>query len=161
MDPTYRALRGDEVEHVKWALHTAVSWSPERELPPYEVVIDHPKLALYHRNWGRPGDVGVAAERDGEVLGVALFRLFTEEDHGHGFVDEETPELAIAVADRDRGNGIGTRLLDEIATAARAQGFSSLSLSVDVENPALRLYERAGYRELSRDEGGVLMVLDL
>jgi ribosomal protein S18 acetylase RimI-like enzyme len=156
-----RALRADESEHVRWALFEAVAWDPERELPPFAVTIEHPELARYHRGWGRTGDLGVVAERGGEVVGVALARLFTEDDHGHGYVDEETPELAVAVAEGARGTGIGTRLLDELATVARRAGVPRLSLSVDSGNPALRLYERLGYREVARDEDGVRMVLDL
>ena len=161
MDVVLRALRADESEHVRWALFEAVTWDPERELPPFAVTIEHPELARYHRGWGRTGDLGVVAERGEEVVGVALARLFTEDDHGHGYVDAETPELAVAVAEGARGNGIGTRLLDELATAARRAGMRRLSLSVDSENPALRLYERLGYREVARDEDGVRMVLDL
>ena len=92
---------------------------------------------------------------------MALCRLFTDDDHGHGYVDEETPELAVAVADGRRGNGMGTRLLNELAGVAREAGFPRLSLSVDAGNPALHLYERLGYRELTRDEDGVRMVLEL
>ena len=161
MDVVLRALRAVESEHVRWALFEAVAWDPERELPPFAVTIEHPELARYHRGWGRTGDLGVVAERGGEVVGVALARLFTEDDHGHGYVDEETPELAVAVAEGARGNGIGARLLDELATVARRAGVPRLSLSVDSENPALRLYERLGYREVARDEDGVRMVLDL
>jgi len=161
MDVVLRALRADESEHVRWALFEAVAWNPERELPPFAVTIEHPELARYHRGWGRTGDLGVVAERGDEVVGVALARLFTEDDHGHGYVDEATPELAVAVAEAARGNGIGTRLLDELATAARRAGIPRLSLSVDSENPALRLYQRLGYREVARDDDGVRMVLDL
>lgn len=161
MSIAYRTLGPGDVEHVKWALYEAVSWDPARELPPYEVTIEHPELTRYHRDWGRPGDEGVAAELDGAVVGIACYRVFTDEDHGHGFVDAATPELAVAVAEGHRGTGIGTRLLHELAGAARAAGLERLSLSVDADNPALRLYERLGYRELSRDAGGVRMLLDL
>ena len=162
MDVTIRELGAGAVERVKWALYEAVSWDPDRELPPYELVIEHPELARYHGGWGRPGDLAIAAEDGGEVVGVAFYRLFTEDDHGHGFVDEETPELGIAVADGRRGTGIGTRLMNELAERARADGIGRLSLSVDAENPARRLYDRLGYREVSRDDaGGVRMILEL
>ena len=156
-----RQAEVDDLEHVKWALFVAVDWNPETQLPPFELTIEHPELARYHRGWGRQGDSGVIAESGGEVVGVALCRLFTEDDHGHGYVDDETPELAVAVVEGQRGNGIGTRLMNELAAAARTAGFARLSLSVDTENPALRLYERLGYRELTRDEEGVRMLLAL
>jgi len=157
----YRPLGPGDLEHVHWGLYAAVSWDPVREFPRSELAIEHPELARYHRDWGRSGDTGVVAERDGVVVGVAFFRSFTEADHGHGFVDPETPELAVAVAEPERGAGVGTALLTELARVARAAGISRLSLSVDAGNPALRLYEQLGYRELSRDAGGVRMLLEL
>jgi GNAT superfamily N-acetyltransferase len=117
-----RPARPDDIEWVKWALYTAVAWDPGRSLPPPEVTVEHPELARYHRGWGRPGDLGVVAERGGQVVGVALCRLFTDDDHGHGYVDAETPELAVAVTDELRGSGLGTRLLDALAERARAAG---------------------------------------
>ena len=65
------------------------------------------------------------------------------------------------MAEPERGAGVGTALLTELARVARAAGISRLSLSVDAGNPALRLYEQLGYRELSRDAGGVRMLLEL
>jgi GNAT superfamily N-acetyltransferase len=156
-----RAASSDDLELLKRALFEAVSWNPERELPPYKFVIAHPELARYHDGWGRTGDLGVIAERDGEALGAALCRLFTAENHGHGYVDDETPELAVAVWDGHRGEGIGTKLMDAIEKAARAAGFWQLSLSVDADNPARRLYERLGYATLTVDEEGVRMLKEL
>jgi GNAT superfamily N-acetyltransferase len=147
-----------DIEHVKRALFEAVSWNPDRELPPYELVIAHPELARYHEGWGRPGDLAVIAEAAGQVIGASLCRTFSEEDHGHGYVDPETPELAVAVWEGHRGEGIGTRLMGAIEETARAEGFSQISLSVDAENPARRLYERLGYEELTVDEDGVRML---
>ncbi len=161
-DVLVRELGSEEVAEVRWALYEAVSWDPGRELPPFEVAIEHPQLAIYHRDWGRPGDLGLVAEFEGDVVGVAFFRFCTDEEHGHGYVDHETPELGIAVRDGLRGKGIGSLLLAELARRARSHGIGRLSLSVDSENPAMRLYERTGYVEVSRDDtGGVRMVLEL
>ena len=161
MNVTLRPADANDLEHVKWALLTALAWDPDRPLPPADVVFDHPEVIRYHRDWGRPGDLGVVASDGDDVVGVAYCRLFTANDHGHGYVDERTPEVAIAVRDGWRGAGLGERLLAALAEAARAAGFAHLSLSVDNENPARRLYERVGYRVLAADEDGVRMLLDL
>jgi ribosomal protein S18 acetylase RimI-like enzyme len=156
-----RPATSDDLELLKRALFEAVSWNPERELPPYEFVIAHPELARYQESWGRKGDLGVIAERQGEAVGASLCRLFTPEDHGHGYVDDKTPELAVAVWADHRGEGIGTRLMSAIEDAARDAGCSQISLSVDADNPARRLYERLGYATLTVDEGGVRMLKEL
>jgi GNAT superfamily N-acetyltransferase len=156
-----RVASGDDIEVLKRALFEAVSWNPERELPPYEFVIAHPELARYHEGWGRGGDLAVIAERDGQVVGASLCRLFTAEDHGHGYVDDETPELAVAVWAGHRGEGVGTRLMHAIEDAARDAGCSRISLSVDADNQARRLYERLGYATLTVDKGGVRMLKQL
>ncbi|HEU0304672.1 MAG TPA: GNAT family N-acetyltransferase [Gaiellaceae bacterium] len=156
-----RAATDADVEHLKRALFEAVAWNPERELPPYELVIAHPELARYHEGWGRPGDLAVVAESNGDVVGASLCRLFTADDHGHGYVDDQTPELAVAVWEGKRGEGIGTRLMAALEEAARGAGFSRLSLSVDSDNPARHLYERLGYEELTVDDEGVRMLKEL
>jgi GNAT superfamily N-acetyltransferase len=151
----------EDAEVIAWALYAALDWNPDRTLPAYEFVVEHPEAARYHREWGRPGDLGVVAELPGEVVGVAYCRLFSDDDHGHGYVDAETPEVAVAVRDGRRGEGIGTRLLAALAELARERGVGRLSLSVDAANPARRLYARLGYRELSEDESGVRMLIEL
>jgi GNAT superfamily N-acetyltransferase len=156
-----RPATSADIELLKRTLFEAVSWNPERELPPYEFAIAHPELARYHEGWGRKGDLAVIAERDGEVVGASLCRLFTAEDHGHGYVDDETPELAVAVWTSHRGEGIGTQLMNAIEDAARDAGCSQISLSVDADNPARRLYERLGYATLTVDEGGIRMLKEL
>jgi GNAT superfamily N-acetyltransferase len=159
LDAVLRPARPDDVVHVRWALYTALAWDPERRLPPPEVTLEHPEAARYHRDWGRQGDLGIVAEAAGRVVGVAYCRLFTEADHGHGYVDEETPEVAVAVREENRGKGLGARLLSALADTAHAAGYERLSLSVAAENPARRLYERLGYREISSDGDGIRMLL--
>ena len=71
------------------------------------------------------------------------------------------PDIAIAVHEDARGAGLGAQLLHELAALARAEGFEQLSLSVDTANPAARLYERLGYREVFADADGRRMLLAL
>jgi GNAT superfamily N-acetyltransferase len=161
VEAVLRPATSGDGEHIRWALYTALAWNPKRKLPPPEVTLEHPEAVRYHRDWGRAGDLGVIATLEGDVVGVAYCRLFTAEDHGHGFVDEATPEIAVGVREDRRGAGLGARLLTELARIARAAGFRRLSLSVDSGNPARRLYERLGYCELTIDDDGVRMLLEL
>jgi ribosomal protein S18 acetylase RimI-like enzyme len=161
VDAVLRPARPDDVEHIRWALYTALAWDPERRLPPPEATLEHPEAARYHQDWGRHGDLGVVAESKGRVVGVAYCRLFKQEDHGYGYVDDETPEVAVAVRAENRGDGLGTTLLNALADAAYAAGYTHLSLSVAAGNPARGLYERLGYRELSTEGDAVRMLLNL
>ena len=57
----------------------------------------------------------------------------------------------LIVDDAWRGLGIGTRLIAELEERARAKGLGWTRLAVEDDNPLARdLYERLGYRELTR-----------
>ena len=142
-------------------LIAAVYWDPAKERLPAECLLAHPQLMIFHEGWGRPGDVGLVAEVDGAPVGVVWYRRFTDAEHGEGFVDEATPELAIAVADGHRGRGIGRALVEAIHEQARAEGLERLSLSVDDDNPAKRLYAGLGYVEYEPGDGLGRMILTL
>jgi GNAT superfamily N-acetyltransferase len=156
-----RELEPADADFLGAMLYEAIYWDPAKERLPAEFVLAHPAVTIFHAGWGRPGDTGLVAEVDGEPAGVVWYRLFTEADHGEGFVDEATPELAISVADGQRGRGIGGDLMAAIAERARADGLERLSLSVDDDNPAKRLYARLGYVEYEPGDGLGRMVLTL
>jgi ribosomal protein S18 acetylase RimI-like enzyme len=157
-----RDLRDDEEEFLRDMLFAALSWNPERHLPSREWVLDHPQAAIYHRGWGRPGDTALVAEEEGELLGLVWWRRFTEADHGHGFVDEQTPELGIGVREGYRSRGVGRALMLAAEERARADGLARLSLSVEPENHrAKRLYQSLGYVDFGPDDGRGRMVLAL
>ena len=101
------------------------------------------------------------AEEGRTACGLAWYRFFTEEEHGEGFVDPATPEVAIAVVDGMRGRGIGGALMLAIHERAREQGVERISLSVDRDNPAKRLYLGLGYVDVAPDDENGRMVLEL
>jgi ribosomal protein S18 acetylase RimI-like enzyme len=53
---------------------------------------------------------------------------------------------SLAVAPSARGGGVGTGLLDACRAELRARGVEFWSVDVVESNPAVRLYERAGFR---------------
>ena len=110
-------------------------------------------VQLYVKAWGRPGDTAVIAIEDGFAVGAAWFRLFSRDRPGYGFVDEATPELAIAVVPNRRGRGIGHALLESLLGRAREGGYPALSLCVDRRNAdAVHVYEQHGFEPVSEAE---------
>ena len=118
-------------------------------------------VSRYVRGWGRPGDTAVIALEGGFPVGAAWYRLFREDEPGYGFVDAETPELAIAVVPSKRGHGIGDELLQALLSKARAAGYQRLSLSVEPGNPARKLYERHGFSVVDEGADAWTMVAEL
>jgi ribosomal protein S18 acetylase RimI-like enzyme len=119
-------------------------------------------VALYVKAWGRPGDTAVIAIHDGFPVGAAWYRLFSSQQPGYGFVDERTPELAIAVVPNARGKGVGGALLEALLERALADGHPALSLSVDrLNDGAIKLYERYGFQKVAEDEDSVTMLCRL
>jgi len=125
-------------------------------------VLATPALVRYVTGWPRPGDAGVVAEGEGgECLGAAWIRLFPADQPGFGFVSPAVPELSIAVVPDARGAGIGGALLDWLIAQARRREITRLSLSVEHDNPALRLYTRKGFTPVAGTRTAATMVLVL
>ncbi len=124
-----------------------------------------PSVRKYLDGWGRPGDAGaIAVDGDGRPLGAAWYRLLPPDNAGYGFIAADIPELSIGVREDARGRGVGRALLDALLKMARGQGYRALSLSVDRQNPACRLYARAGFRDAGvsgEEDSSVTMVADL
>ena len=137
-----------DVRFLRDMLHHAYYW---RERSPG----DGPgPAARYVKGWGRPGDTVLIAVDDAFPVGAAWYRLFRKDQPGYGFVDEDTPELAIAVVPSRRGHGVGEALLDALCERARADGYRAISLSVARDNPGLvAFYEHQGFQVVGQADG--------
>ena len=115
-------------------------------------------LSRYVDNWGRPGDLVVIAHETGNRVGAAWLRVFRASEPGYGFMDENTPELSVAVVPSRRRHGLGQELMDALFEAARAAGHGAVSLSVEADSAAVAFYERNGFAHVREQDGGVVML---
>lgn len=154
-----RPARVGDLTFVREMLYEAAFWRPDAPRPAkWSRSLDAPELAVYVEDWGRTGDRALIACRADQRLGAVWLRLFTERSHGYGFVDPETPELGVAVRSDFRGRGIGSALVAAALAQAALDGFDRISLSVEPDNPASRLYQRLGFRRIAMDPGSWTMV---
>ena len=148
-------------QHALWDfLHLSLWDPPPAPLRPREL-LEHPQVRIYAADWGLRGDVGVLGELAGEaeLVGACWMRLLRGE--GLGYVDDETPQLGIALRPRFRGRGFGRRLMQEALAAARAHGYRQVALTVHPENPAIALYESCGFGKADLRRTYHLMVAKL
>lgn len=151
----------DDVHFLWDMLYEAVYVDEHSEKPPRSI-IETPKMASYVKDWGRHGDLALlAVDSNGNKLGAVWIRLFDDLSKTYGYIDEETPILSMAILPQFRGKGIGSELLKEIKSQAASKGYLRISLSVDPSNPALRLYQRFGFKKTGIDGTSWDMVAEL
>lgn len=134
----------------------------EAKKPPMDELLNTYELKKYHQNWGRKGDKAlIAVDNKGNPVGAVWYRLFGGEERGYGYVNDDTPELGIAIKKEARGKGLGSKLMQSIIEEAKVNSFKTLSLSVDVDNPqALNLYRRLGFVEVGKVGSSKTMLLN-
>jgi len=117
--------------------------------PPRDIV-RQPQFARHAEGWGRVGDTGFVAydaKQKDKPLGAVWLRLATE--------TKATPELAFAGKSGLRRRGIGAALLTQLVKASPQ--LSTISISAPANNPAVRLYERFGFKIVRQGERDVTM----
>lgn len=155
-----RAAGAADAEFLTEMLVHAAFWRSAGPAGSVAEVLRDPNLSHYVSRWPQDGDLGIIAHSQRPV-GAAWLRFFTADDPGYGFVNAATPEVSVGVQPPSRGRGVGTLLLQALITASRQAGLPALSLSVEADNDARRLYERAGFDQVGSAGGSLTMVLYL
>ena len=126
---TLRAMRWWDVEQLlplERELFEATAWTPEA----FWSELAHPGSRWYV----------VAEDRAGALIGYAGLMVNGSE------ADVQT----VAVAPSVQGRGLGSTLVDALVAEAAGRGGTSLLLEVRADNdPAIRLYRRHGFEQIS------------
>ena len=117
-----------------------------------QIALDNPNLARYIENFGRAGDCAIVAQHDDKIIGIAWARFWTIDNRGFAWINEQTPEMAIAVEAQFRGQGVGARLIEALQAELRAVGATQIALNVRTDSPAVRLYQRLGFDTVRESE---------
>ena len=123
---------------------------------PERIILQDPKLYRYVDAW-KAEDLCIIAEVDNKPVGACWLKWFDKSNPGYGYVGDDIPELSIAIDPEYRGLGIGTKLIRAIF-AQVPDHVAGISLSVDVRNAAIGLYERLGFVVVNQKEYTAVML---
>ena len=108
---------------------------PSGMQPPSRDILADPQLQVYVQDFGKQtGDFGLFAEVEGVIAGAVWARIMED----YGYIDNETPSLAIALYKEYRGKGVGTALLQAMLKLLQEHGYEQVSLAVQKENYAVK-----------------------
>ncbi len=126
--------------------------------PPPKTIISRPELQIYISEFGTSKhDIALVADVNGEIVGAVWVRIMN--DCGH--IDDSTPSFAISLYKEYRGKGIGTALMKEMLTTLKERGYKQMSLSVQKENYAAKMYQKLGFQIIRENEEEYLMLKKL
>lgn len=110
---------------------------------PRSVIFEDPKCRAAFVGFGTlADDRAIVAVVNESIVGACWVR--TTDEYGH--IDDETPSFSISLYAPYRGRGIGSAMMEQMLEELRGAGYPRASLSVQKENPAVRLYKRLGFR---------------
>jgi RimJ/RimL family protein N-acetyltransferase len=136
VEALYASTRAEEV--------ALTGWPPEQQkaflAQQHRAQHNHYRVSYATAEW-------LIVEREGEPIG----RLYLDER------EDRVRIIDISLVPAARGRGIGGVLLADIIAAAEDCGLG-VTLHVEVNNPARRLYERLGFRPV--EDKGVYLRLD-
>jgi RimJ/RimL family protein N-acetyltransferase len=159
---SHRFFTQDDFPILEDLLYEAVYQPEGAELLSREI-IKKPEIYNYIKDFGtKKGDFCMLAELNGKTVGAAWVRILADEIKGFGNIDPETPELAVAVFKKYRNLGIGRGLLNNVIDLTLInglQGYKQLSLSVQKENFAVKMYQKLGFEIIKENEHDYVMVL--
>ena len=154
MNYTIRELSIDERHVLETYLYHAI-YIPEGITPPPLEIINQPELQVYIKGFGeQDGDICLVAECDSKIVGAVWVRIMN--DYGH--ISNDMPSMAISLLPEYRDKGIGTALMKSIQKTVSEQGYKGISLSVQKQNYAAKMYQKLGFKTIEDKDEELIMV---
>lgn len=153
IDYSIRSMKQEEYPILSDFLYEAIFQTDEKNPLPKSIIYK-PELMIYIKDFGKSDDFCMCAESNGKIVGAAWSRIID----GYGSIDKYTPELVISLYKQFRGYGIGTELLKSIINTLNENGYDRVSLSVQKENYALKMYLNIGFKIVYQNEHDYIMV---
>lgn len=154
MNYNIREIRKEELYVLDDFLYYAI-FIPEGTEKPPKNIIDNQELQVYIKDFGNKKDDNcVVALYDNKIIGACWVRIMN--DYGH--IADDTPSLAISVLEEYRGKGIGTKLMESILKLLKEKGYKQVSLAVQKDNYALKMYKQVGFDIIDENEQEYIMI---
>lgn len=153
MEYKIRKIKQKEHDILKDFLYEAI-FIPEGAGLPAKSVVELPELKMYTENFGKEDDNALVAETDGKIIGAVWTRII--DDYGH--IDDHTPSLSISLYKQYRNLGIGTEMMRQMLLLLKESGYKKVSLSVQKENYAAKMYLNLGFHIAVENDTDYIMV---
>lgn len=157
MDYIIREMKKSEYIFLKDFLYEAI-FIPQRMEAPPKSIVNIPELNIYISDFGSSiHDISLVSEIDEKLIGAVWVRIIN--DYGH--IDDKIPSLAIGLYEEYRGKGIGTKLMEKIISILIERKYKKVSLSVQKNNYAVKMYRKLGFQVFDENEEEYIMVKNL
>lgn len=160
MDFLIREIKQEELSLLDNFLYEAIFQHENTPRLPKEIIFN-PEIYIYVKDFGKPDDLCLLAEIQGIVVGAVWTRILSGEIKGYGNIDNSTPEFAISICKEFRNLGIGTALMKNMLKLLHLKGYPKVSLAVQKDNYAVKMYCNLGFRIIKESDDEYLMICDL
>ncbi len=156
MDYKIREIKESEYSVLSDFLYEAIFIPKGIEKLP-KSIIEQPELQVYIADFGKADDWCLVAEVKGKIVGAVWVRIMND----YGYIDDETPSLAVSLYEEYRHLGLGTALMREMLQFLKDKGYKQISLSVQKANYALNMYRKVGFEVVKENEEEYIMICQL
>ncbi len=156
-DILIREIKENEYKILDEFLYLAI-FIPKGEKKPDKAIINNHDLQVYVKDFGKnKDDFCLVSEVNKMIVGACWIRIMN--DYGH--IDNNTPSLAISLLEEYRNKGIGTMLLKEMINRLKMKNYEKISLSVQKNNYAFKMYLKCGFEIIKETNEEYIMICEL